>query len=265
MPLFLVFTIWALAPVNLFSSPNYAVVNGNDVILRSNPDAYSLKIGVLNSNETVTVNSQSALLYKIGSGSYFWYNVTRNNKEKGWVYGKFLVRINKIIINNTGIGKYGIGTPYLKFIPLIPHTKIITNNDEMASPGLLLYYKGEKYLEIGDKNYGKSNIVQLIRIFSDRFITSNGIYAGLSINDLTNILKEQIIVKQDIELGYESIIPPVFQTKNPDKNKPFGIVFEIFLKSYDDQMIGIYNTNEYETKSFRTNGYVTEILIYNYY
>lgn len=253
-----------LIQINLFSFPKFAVIKGVDVILRSNPDTNSLKSGVLIPNEKVIVNSQSSAIYKIGRDSYYWFNITRKNNRKGWVYGKY---INfKIIINNTGIGKYGIGAPYSKFIALIPHTEIITNSDEYASPGLLLYNKGEKYLEIGDKDYGRSGIIKFIRIYSDNFITSNGIYVGLSINDLTNILKGPVTVENDLEYNSESILPPVFQTKNPDKTKPFGIIFNIVLKSYDDRMIGIYdNTNRYETKSFRTNGYVSAILIYNYY
>lgn len=168
-------------------------------------------------------------------------------------------------IHKTGIGPFGIGSSYSNFVSIIQF-------DSASIEGyyLVLYDNNhEKILLLGDKNWNLSNVVQYIKIHSNKYRTSNGIHVGMSINELTNILKRNIeVIYENLEGESESIFPKEFQTDND--NHTLKYIFSIELKSYDNKKIGIYDvTNDgfsdyLITTNFRTNGYISLITIGNW-
>jgi hypothetical protein len=163
------------------------------------------------------------------------------------------------IIHSEGIGNINIGCSFEKFASIIEFSYIEVNSDNC-----LVFYNSNnsRILEISDKDWGRKRVVRMIKIFSDSFGTKDGIYPGIDINSLTNILKEKTIIYLSSEEDREWIIPSKYNI-NPD----ITFAIELSSRNKSNSIIGKYANIESEpeglsTTNFDTNGYVSCIVIF---
>jgi hypothetical protein len=166
------------------------------------------------------------------------------------------------IIHSKGIGNINIGCSFEKFASIIEFSYIEVNSDNC-----LVFYNSNnsRILEISDKDWGRKRVVRMIKIFSDSFGTKDGIYPGIDINSLTNILnilKEKTVIYLSSEEDREWIIPSKYNI-NPD----ITFAIELSSRNKSNSIIGKYVNIESEpeglsTTNFDTNGYVSCIVIF---
>ncbi len=83
------------SPVFSDDIPQYGLVQGTTVYIRSEPQVNSDIAEILANWDVVTIIEKSREKCKIDEDLYYWYKVKTEDEKIGWVYGKYIILMNK--------------------------------------------------------------------------------------------------------------------------------------------------------------------------